>query len=61
MERRVVILRGRVGAGGKMSKGGQKARTSGYDIIKFWEWNVQHGDCTQQYRSTDVKVAKSRL
>lgn len=56
-----MILRGRVGAGGKMSKGGQKARTSGYDIIKFWEWNVQHGDCTQQYRSTDVKVAKSRL
>ena len=50
-ENRLVAARGRrwgvgrVGAGAKMSEGGQKLLTSSYEINKSWGCNnVQHGD-----------------
>lgn len=41
-----------------MGEGGQKVQTSAYKITKFWGFNVQHGDYSEQQCIVYWKVAK---
>lgn len=42
-EARLAVARG-VGKG-NWDEGGQKVQTSTFKINKYWDYNVQHGDC----------------
>ena len=41
-----------------MSDGGQKTQPSSYKINKFWVYNAQQDDYSQQYCTAYLKVAE---
>lgn len=59
IEKGMLVVRGEGSwEGAKQSEEGQEVQTSSYKINKPWGCHVQHGDYSQEYCRTYLKVAK---